>query len=94
MFGGTPLDGHTLVVTGNSQGGLQAIVTAALNPKVTAVLTLVPAGCDMNGPLAQRQAGWPGWYWASKGRDAAEEFVSPTAITTRLISPRALNALF
>ncbi|MCX7044385.1 MAG: acetylxylan esterase [Candidatus Sumerlaeota bacterium] len=65
-------DGRTLVVTGGSQGGLQSIVTAALHPKITGVMACVPAGCDLNGPQAGRQAGWPSWYWATKGKDEAK----------------------
>jgi cephalosporin-C deacetylase-like acetyl esterase len=62
-------NGRTLVVTGGSQGGLQSIVTAALHPKITAVLACVPAGCDLNGPQANRLPGWPMWYWHTKGKD-------------------------
>jgi hypothetical protein len=62
-------DGHTLVVTGGSQGGLQSIVTAGLHPKISAVLACVPAGCDLNGPLAGRMPGWPMWYWKTQGKD-------------------------
>ena len=65
-------DGRTLVVTGGSQGGLQSIVTAALHPKITAVMACVPAGCDLNGPEAGRLPGWPMWYWAAKGKDEAK----------------------
>ncbi|MCC6755313.1 MAG: acetylxylan esterase [Solirubrobacterales bacterium] len=65
-------DGRTLVVTGGSQGGLQSLVTAALHPKVTAVLACVPAGCDLNGPEAGRLPGWPMWYWNTKGKDEAK----------------------
>lgn len=54
-------DGHTLVVTGTSQGGLQSIVAAALNPKVTAMMVLVPAGCDATATLANRGVPWPYW---------------------------------
>jgi cephalosporin-C deacetylase len=62
-------DGRTLVVTGGSQGGLQSLVTAALHPKITAVLACVPAGCDLSGPLAGRLPGWPMWYYATRGKD-------------------------
>lgn len=62
-------DGRTLVVIGASQGGMQAIATAALHPKVTAVLVESPAGCDMNGPAADRAPGWPAWYWRTQGKD-------------------------
>lgn len=67
-------DGKTLLVTGISQGGLQSFATAALFPKITAVMTNVAAGCDNLGPLANppRAYGWP--YWLAKmgapaGRD-------------------------
>lgn len=65
-------DGRTLVVTGGSQGGLQAFVTAALDPQVTAVLACVPAGCDLNGPEAGRLPGWPMWHGKTNGKDAAK----------------------
>ncbi len=65
-------DGRTLVVTGGSQGGLQSIVTAAIHPKISALMASVPAGCDLNGPEAGRLPGWPMWYWATKGKDEAK----------------------
>jgi cephalosporin-C deacetylase-like acetyl esterase len=63
-------DGRTLVVTGGSQGGLQSLVTAAIHPKITAVLASVPAGCDVNGPVAGRLPGWPMWYHQTQGKNA------------------------
>lgn len=60
-------DGRTIVVTGTSQGGQQAFVTAGLHPDVTAALALVPAGADFNGPAAGRAAGYP--FWADSGAD-------------------------
>ncbi len=54
-------DGRTLVVTGTSQGGLQSFVAAGLNHKVTALMALVPAGCDNTGDQAGRKPGWPYW---------------------------------
>jgi cephalosporin-C deacetylase-like acetyl esterase len=65
-------DGRTLVVTGGSQGGLQSIVTAGLHPKISAVLASVPAGCDLNGPVAGRAPGWPMWYWKTQDKDEAK----------------------
>jgi cephalosporin-C deacetylase-like acetyl esterase len=65
-------DGRTLVVTGASQGGWQALATAALHPKITAVLILVPAGCDNTGALAGRNPGWPGWTRHAEGKDPAK----------------------
>jgi cephalosporin-C deacetylase len=70
-------DGRTLVVTGTSQGGLQAIVAAALNPKVTAMMALVPAGCDTTAPQADRGYSWPGWgQWMSDDKRAAAQRTS------------------
>ncbi len=65
-------DGRTLLVTGASQGGLQAFVAAGLNPKVTGVMAVVPAGCDNYAPLADRAFGWPYWLsnWGPRDRDA------------------------
>ena len=57
-------DGKTLVVMGTSQGGQQSLVTAGINPKITAMLANVPAGCDVTGPSAGRLAGFP--YWAAR----------------------------
>ena len=63
-------NGKTLAATGVSQGGLQSFVAAGLNPKVTAVMVLVPAGCDHTGALAGRAPGWPYWMANVKGKDA------------------------
>ena len=65
-------DGRTLVVTGTSQGGLQSVVAAGLNPKVTAMVVNVPAGCDDTAPLAGRGMPWPYWLkeWPGKNREA------------------------
>ena len=65
-------DGKTLLVQGVSQGGLQALVTAALHPKVSAAIAGVPAGCDLTGPLAGRSPGWPAWCWKTQGKDPAK----------------------
>lgn len=62
-------DGRTLVVTGTSQGGCQTIVTAALEPKITAALACVPAGCDTTAQQAGRAFGWPYWQAGARGKD-------------------------
>lgn len=54
-------DGKIMIVSGTSQGGLQSFVAAGLNPKVTALLACVPAGCDYTGKLVKRPGGWPSW---------------------------------
>ncbi len=52
-------DGKTLVVMGTSMGGQQSLCTAALNPRVTALIVHVPSGADQNGPLHGRASGYP-----------------------------------
>ena len=54
-------DGKTIVVMGTSMGGQQSLVTAGLNPKITAVIVNEPAGADSNGDLHGRKAGYPNW---------------------------------
>ena len=54
-------DGRTLVVMGTSMGGQQALCTAGLHPKVTAMLVNVPAGADVNGDAHGRKTGYPFW---------------------------------
>jgi len=65
-------DGKTLVVTGDSQGGLQALMAAGLFPGITACMALVPAGFDMLGPEAGRKGGWPQWYNNIEGKDSVK----------------------
>jgi cephalosporin-C deacetylase len=52
-------DGRTLVVSGSSQGGAQAIAAAGLDPRVSFFVAGVPAMCDHTGTVAGRIAGWP-----------------------------------
>jgi cephalosporin-C deacetylase-like acetyl esterase len=63
-------DGERFAVWGSSQGGAQAIVTAYLCPRVTAVAANVPALCDHTGPVVGRAAGWPKWV---RGENAAQQ---------------------
>jgi len=69
-------NGETLVVTGTSQGGMQAIMTAGLHPEITSCVALVPAGFDMMGPTINRKGGWPQWYnctWGGRDADKVRE---------------------
>ena len=54
-------DGKTLVVMGTSMGGQQGFAVAGLDPRVTALIVNVPAGCDFLGPLSGRAAPYPTW---------------------------------
>jgi len=67
-------NGKTFVVAGTSQGGLQSFVVAGLDPKVTAMLVMVPAGCDNTGRDAGRQPGWPYWRVDPKAMETSRYF--------------------
>jgi cephalosporin-C deacetylase len=54
-------DGRTLVANGISMGGQQSLVTAALNPRITALVVNVPAGADALAALHGRDPGYPFW---------------------------------
>ena len=61
-------DGKNVAVSGGSQGGALAVVTAALNPKVSVVVSYYPALCDLTGFLHDRAGGWPHYFrdnWAA-----------------------------
>jgi cephalosporin-C deacetylase-like acetyl esterase len=55
-------DGKNLIVMGGSQGGQLTIVTAALDPQVTALAASYPAYSDVTGYLRGRTGGWPGLF--------------------------------
>jgi len=74
LAGRNEWDGRHFMVSGSSQGGGQAFVTASLCPKVTAFAANVPALCDHGGREAGRQAGWPGWV--VYGKDGKPEMAS------------------
>jgi cephalosporin-C deacetylase len=54
-------DGRTLIVMGTSMGGQQSLCAAALNPRVTGVITHMASGADSNGPARGRASGYPFW---------------------------------
>ena len=61
---------RTFLVSGGSQGGLQAIMTAGLHPAVTVATANVPAGCDHHGGTVGRSPGWPNWVAGTTGTEA------------------------
>lgn len=65
-------NGRVLVVKGVSQGGLQSIVAAGLDPKVTAILALEPAGCGNTAQTLGRAWGWPYWQAHANGPGAGQ----------------------
>ena len=52
-------DGKRILVIGESQGGGQALASAGLDKRVSAVVATVPAMCDFGGTLVGRKGGWP-----------------------------------
>jgi cephalosporin-C deacetylase len=52
-------DKKHLIVEGSSQGGGQTLITAALDPHITAAAANVPAMCDHTAPVVGRAPGWP-----------------------------------
>lgn len=61
-------DGNAFV-TGGSQGGALAIVTAALNNKINALVSFYPALSDITGFLHERGGGWPKLFNNGKAID-------------------------
>ena len=60
-------DGRNLGVTGGSQGGALAIVTAGLDRRVTRLAAYYPALSDLTGYLNGRAGGWPHMFRATEG---------------------------
>jgi cephalosporin-C deacetylase-like acetyl esterase len=59
IFGLPEFEGSKIVVSGGSQGGALAIVTAALDPRIKGLAAFYPALCDLTGYLHNRAGGWP-----------------------------------
>lgn len=65
-------DGKNVAVQGGSQGGALAIVTAGLDPRVTACVANHPALSDMAGYKADRAGGYP-HFFRDKSMDTPEK---------------------
>jgi cephalosporin-C deacetylase-like acetyl esterase len=61
-------DGKVLFLHGESQGGFQALVGAALDPQASFCLAMVPAMSDHLGFRRERRNGWPKVIKVSEGR--------------------------
>ena len=82
-------NGKTLVVSGSSQGGGQAIAAAALDPQVTLCVAAVPALSDHSGSFAKRQPGWPQFY--RNGAKADPKVVAATAYYDNVFFARRIK---
>ncbi len=66
-------NGKVLVTVGASQGGMQSLMVAGLNPGVTTAMALVPAGSDLLGQDVGREDGWPHLYYQTGGGKNAKQ---------------------
>jgi cephalosporin-C deacetylase len=73
-------DGRNLLVLGASQGGQLAIVTAALDRRVTGLSATHPAFCDIAAPLHGRAGGWPHPFMARDG--VPSKHITPAKLET------------
>jgi cephalosporin-C deacetylase len=74
-------DGRNLGVTGGSQGGALAIVTAGLDRRVTRLAAYYPALSDVTGYLKERAGGWPHMFRAATGPNVHRD--EAKIVTTR-----------
>jgi len=80
-------DGKTIVIMGTSMGGQQSLVTAGLNPKVTAVIVNEPSGADTNGNLHGRKAGYPNWPSTDPKVMETALYFDPVNFASRIKAP-------
>ncbi len=62
-------DGEHLLVHGGSQGGALSLVTAALDKRVTGVVSFFPALSELGGHLRNRAGGWPHLFMRTKEKE-------------------------
>lgn len=55
-------DGENIAVSGGSQGGALAIVTAALDSRIKCLASFYPALSDLTGYFSNRASGWPNMF--------------------------------
>jgi cephalosporin-C deacetylase-like acetyl esterase len=75
-------DHKNLVVMGASQGGQLTMVTAGLDPRVTAIAVTHPAFCDVSGELHGRAGGWPHPFEPDPATGHVSRHATPTKIAT------------
>ena len=75
-------NGKALLVLGASQGGQLAIVTAALDPRVTGLSATHPAFCDVSAELQGRAGGWPHPFMPDAATGKPSPHATPAKIET------------
>lgn len=76
-------NGRHLTAMGGSQGGQLAIVTAALDSRVTAVAARYPAYSDVSGYAMGTTGGWPGLFRPGADGVQGDAPVAAKLLTTR-----------
>jgi len=66
-------DGHNLIAQGGSQGGALALITTALDSRVTACAANHPAFSDMAGYMAGRAGGYPHLFTKFTGMESPQK---------------------
>ncbi|MBC8041514.1 MAG: acetylxylan esterase, partial [Opitutaceae bacterium] len=75
-------DGKNLIVSGGSQGGQLAIVTTALEPRVTGLVSIYPAYSDVTGYLRGTTGGWPGLFRTNREGKVSDAPIEAKVVTT------------
>jgi len=88
-------DGKTLIVSGGSQGGFQSFAAAALDERVTMMVSHVPAGSDHTGMVVDRISGWPKLVPVTDGKPdqavlEASRYVDNVNFATRCKAQKAV----
>ncbi len=87
-------DGKTLVAFGESMGGQQAFVAAALNPRITHMVTNIPAGADANASLHGHARGYPDWNSADARVAVTAPYFDIVNFATRIRVPTLMTTGF
>jgi cephalosporin-C deacetylase-like acetyl esterase len=87
-------NGRTLALMGTSMGGQQSLVTAALHPKVTAVLVNEPSGADAHGDLHGRRTGYPNWDAENPRVMATARYFDVVNFASRITAPAIVTVGF
>ena len=72
-------DGRTLIISGTSQGGGQALAGAGLDPDVTLCVAQVPALCSHAGRADGFESGWPFFFQTAIYKSNPAKAVEATA---------------
>lgn len=88
-------DGRRLLLMGESQGGGQALAGAALDARVSHVVAMLPALCDLSAPLHGRTGGWPNLLARPLDPGVREQVAAALPyVDAALLSARATARLF